>query len=71
MPDDQWGQVGKAVVGGDESLTLEALQELLYGRLARYKHPRHLAFVDAMPTSGPEKIDREAVRARFGEDGDG
>ena len=71
VPDDQWGQVGKAVVGGDESLTLEALQELLDGRLARYKHPRHLAFVDAMPTSGPEKIDREAVRARFGEGGDG
>ena len=69
VADDQWGQVGKAVVTGDDSLTLETLREFLDGRLARYKHPRHLAFVDAMPTSGPEKIDRVAIKARFG-DGD-
>ncbi|MFC4449362.1 AMP-binding protein [Halorussus aquaticus] len=67
VPDDQWGQVGKAVVQGDESLTLEELTEFLDGRLARFKRPRHLAFVDEMPTSGPQKIDRQAVEERFGE----
>jgi fatty-acyl-CoA synthase len=66
VPDDQWGQVGKAVVQGDESLTLEELTEFLDGRLARFKRPRHLAFVEEMPTSGPSKIDREAVKAEFG-----
>jgi fatty-acyl-CoA synthase len=67
VPDEQWGQVGKAVVEGDESLTLDELTDFLDGRLARFKRPRHLAFVDEMPTSGPSKIDREAVAARFGE----
>jgi fatty-acyl-CoA synthase len=67
VPDDTWGTVGKAVVEGDESLTLEALQSFLDDRLARFKHPRELAFVDEMPTSGPSKIDRTTVRARFGE----
>ncbi|MFC4551716.1 AMP-binding protein, partial [Halorussus sp. GCM10023401] len=69
VPDDKWGQVGKAVVQGDESLTLDELAEFLDGKLARFKHPRDLAFVDEMPTSGPSKIDRGAVDAEFGEDG--
>ncbi|SNZ06862.1 fatty-acyl-CoA synthase [Natronoarchaeum philippinense] len=69
VPDEQWGTVGKAVVQGDESLTLDALREFLDGRLAGFKHPRELAFVDEMPTSGPSKIDRSAIARRFGTDG--
>jgi len=68
VPDDRWGEVGKAVVEGDESLTLEELRTFLDGRLARFKIPRYLAFVDEMPTSGPSKIDRQAVEAAFGGD---
>jgi fatty-acyl-CoA synthase len=66
VPDDTWGTVGKAVVQGDESLTLDELTSFLDDRLARFKHPHHLAFVDDMPTSGPSKIDRQAVEAEFG-----
>jgi fatty-acyl-CoA synthase len=68
VPDDQWGQVGKAVVQGDESLTLAELTDFLEGKLARFKRPRQLAFVDEMPMSGPSKIDREAVKQTFGEE---
>ena len=68
VADERWGQVGKAVVELDgEGLTLAALREFLDDRLARFKHPRHLAVVDELPTSGPSKIDREAVRERFGD----
>jgi fatty-acyl-CoA synthase len=67
VPDEQWGQVGRAVIEGDESLTIEALREFLDGRLARFKHPRSLVVVDELPTSGPSKIDRETVAARYGE----
>ncbi|SHH02345.1 AMP-binding protein [Halobaculum gomorrense] len=66
VPDDTWGTVGKAVIDGDESLTLADVTAFLDGRLARFKHPKHLAFVDEFPYSGPSKIDREAVRERFG-----
>ena len=68
VPDPQWGEVGKAVVEGDESLTVDELETFLDGKLARFKRPRHLAFVDEMPTSGPSKIDRETVKERFGEE---
>ncbi|WP_123534319.1 AMP-binding protein [Halosimplex salinum] len=77
VSDEQWGQVGKAVVepsaesGADPAvdppLALDELREFLDGRLARFKHPRSLAFVEELPTSGPSKIDRDAVEAEFGE----
>lgn len=68
VPDDDWGTVGKAVVVADDNLDIEALRSFLDGRLARFKHPRSLASTDEMPTSGPSKIDREAIRAEFGDD---
>jgi fatty-acyl-CoA synthase len=64
--DENWGEVGKAVVEGDESLTLEELQAFIDGRIAKFKIPKHLAFVDEMPTSGPGKIDRQTVEEEFG-----
>jgi fatty-acyl-CoA synthase len=66
VPDDDWGTVGKAVVVADDELALDELRSFLDDRLARFKHPRSLAFTDEMPTSGPSKIDREAIRAEFG-----
>jgi fatty-acyl-CoA synthase len=66
VPDETWGTVGRAVVEGDESLTLEELTSFLDGRLARFKHPASVVFVDEMPTSGPSKIDRTALKDRFG-----
>ncbi|WP_336357969.1 AMP-binding protein [Haloarcula sp. CGMCC 1.6347] len=76
VPDGKWGQVGKAVIelatdstaggAGDRPLTLDGLRTFLDDRLARYKHPREIAFVEAMPTSGPDKIDRGAISDRFG-----
>ena len=72
IPDGQWGQIGKAVVelaGGtsESDLDIESLRAFLDGRLARFKHPRAVSFVETMPTSGPSKIDRETVAERFGE----
>jgi fatty-acyl-CoA synthase len=66
VPDDTWGEVGKAVVEGDESLTLEELQAFMEDRIAGFKIPKHLDFVDEMPTSGPSKIDRQAIEEEFG-----
>ena len=70
VPDEQWGQAGKAVVEGDAALTLSDLADFLDGRLAGYKHPKQLLVVEELPTSGPSKIDRAAVEARFGAAGE-
>ena len=66
VPDDQWGEVGKAVVESTAELTLSELEAFLDGRLARYKFPRALERVEAIPTSGVSKIDRTAVEEQFG-----
>lgn len=68
VSDERWGQVGKAVVEGDGSLSLEELQSFMDGRIASFKIPRHLAFVGSMPMSGPSKIDRQAITEQFGEE---
>jgi len=66
VDDERWGQVGTAVYEGDPDLALADLRSFLDDRLARFKHPRHLVHVDALPMSGPSKIDRDAVEAEHG-----
>ncbi len=66
VPDERWGQVGKAVIVGDPSINLDELRSFLGGKLAGFKQPRHLAIVDELPMSGPSKIDREAIKEQHG-----
>ncbi len=68
VPDDTWGEVGKALVEGDPSLTLGDLQDFLEDRIASFKIPRHLDFIDAMPISGAGKIQRKELAEQYGGD---
>jgi len=68
VADDQWGEVGLAVVvatAGHE-LTIEALRATCEGKLARYKHPKHLTLVESFPRNVTGKISKPALRAQFG-----
>ncbi|MDQ1182327.1 fatty-acid--CoA ligase FadD5 [Rhodococcus sp. SORGH_AS_0301] len=68
-PDDRWGEVPVAVVaqrGTDEpDLTLPDLVGWLDGRLAHYKHPRHLVLVEALPRNAGGKVVKVDLRRRF------
>jgi fatty-acyl-CoA synthase len=65
--DDKWGEVPLAVAAvTDEGLRLEDLTEFLAGRLARYKHPKALEIVDALPRNPAGKVLKTELRARFG-----
>jgi O-succinylbenzoic acid--CoA ligase len=67
LPDDAWGQrVAAAVVlregaGGDE----EALLAFCRERLARYKAPKELRLVTALPRSPGGKILRRTLREEW------
>ena len=66
-PDDQWGEVPIAVAAVAESgLTLADLDEFLTGRLARYKHPKGLEIVGALPRNPAGKVLKTELRTRFG-----
>ncbi len=64
-PDPQWGEVGKAVVvlrAGSAASEAELLQHCR-AHLARYKVPKSIAFLDAMPLSAAGKILKRELKA--------
>jgi fatty-acyl-CoA synthase len=64
---EKWGEVPVAVAAVTQSgLTLADLDEFLTGRLARYKHPKSLEVVDALPRNPAGKVLKRELRARFG-----
>jgi len=68
--DEKWGEVPVAVIVqrtvSEKSLALADLDEFLTGRLARYKHPKHLEAVDALPRNPAGKVLKTELRNRFG-----
>ena len=66
-PDEKWGEVPVAVAAvADPDLRLEDLSELLDEQLARYKHPKALQIVDALPRNPAGKVMKTELRVRFG-----
>ncbi len=66
VDDARWGEIGCAVVVramGHERLAGTALIAEARERLAGYKVPRRVIFVDELPKLGSGKIDRNAVAA--------
>jgi fatty-acyl-CoA synthase len=64
---EKWGEVPIAVVAvTDDGLRLDALDEFLTERLARYKHPKALEIVDALPRNPAGKVLKTELRIRYG-----
>lgn len=64
---DKWGEVPIAVAAvAGEQLLLEELAEFLGDRLARYKHPKALEIVDALPRNPAGKVLKTELRIRYG-----
>ncbi len=63
-PDPRWGEVVVAVVAPRPGATLvrERVLALFDGRLARFKHPRDVLVVDALPRTALGKVRKEDVR---------
>lgn len=64
MPDDQFGQIVSAIVQTrtGSSLTQDDVTAWVRGRLARYKAPRRVFFVDKVPRLPNGKADYPAAR---------
>jgi len=68
VPDARWGEVGMAIVEPvpGATVTLAGLIDHAADKLARFKHPRHLATIAEMPRNATLKIDRAALKRTFG-----
>jgi fatty-acyl-CoA synthase len=58
VPNEKWGEVGKAFIVLKQNKTLDEAEVLKYldGKLARYKIPKHYEFREALPKSAAGKI---------------
>ncbi len=64
VPDERWGEAGKAfvVLKSGKKLTSEELTSYCHERLAKYKIPKHITFVEDLPKNDAGKIDRKKLR---------
>lgn len=67
VPDSRWGEVGLAAVCLQPGMEMDAAQldEALKGRMAGFKLPRHVLFLDSLPKSGAGKILKPVLRREF------
>jgi len=67
VPDDKWGELLVAVVvlHADTTLTLEDLQDFVGKELARYKLPRKLHRVDALPRNPAGKVQKFILKEQM------
>ena len=66
VPDPRWGEVGHAWLVAREGARLdaEALRALCHEKLARYKTPKELHIVDALPKSAAGKVLKRELAAQ-------
>ena len=69
VPDPEWGQVPLAVIvlKKGEKATAEELMEYCRAKLASFKRPRSVVFVDSLPRNPMGKVLRKAIREQYGQ----
>lgn len=67
VPDERWGEAPKALVvlKPGARATEGELLEFVRGRLAHYKCPRSLEFLEALPKTGTGKILKKELRKKY------
>jgi len=68
VPDAQWGEAIKAVCTfkAGQTATAQQVIDFVGGRIARYKRPKYVEFVGAMPKTAAGSIDRVKVKEAHG-----
>ena len=68
QPDAKWGEVAVAavVLQAGAQFTVEQVLALFEGKLARYKHPRRVLFLDALPKTALGKVQKPELKNLLG-----
>ena len=63
QPDEKWGEVAVAVVVKKPDAVLEVAEvmRLFDGKLARFKHPRRVLFMDSLPKTALGKVQKSEL----------
>jgi acyl-CoA synthetase (AMP-forming)/AMP-acid ligase II len=66
LPDEKWGEIVCAIAVADQSKTDEAgIIAFCAEKLARYKLPKKVLFVDAIPRNPSGKILKRVLRDQY------
>jgi acyl-CoA synthetase (AMP-forming)/AMP-acid ligase II len=67
VPDAKWGEalVAYVVVRNGATITADALIAACTAELARFKRPREVHFVDAIPKTATGKIQKQLLREAY------
>ena len=67
IPNEQWGEVGMAIIAvkPGHSLTPAEVHAHCQANLARFKCPRLIEFIDALPRNATGKIHKPTLRQQF------
>ena len=67
VPDERWGEVGMAIIVRKQDEELEEGDVIRHclGRLARFKVPQSVVFVDSLPRNATGKVLKRELRVQF------
>jgi acyl-CoA synthetase (AMP-forming)/AMP-acid ligase II len=68
VPDEEWGELPKAIIvlKKGETATAEEIMEHCRQKLASYKRPRYVVFVDELPRNPMGKVLKRVLREQYG-----
>jgi fatty-acyl-CoA synthase len=62
IPDEKWGEVGKAFIKSSVEITKEEVMSYCQGKLSKFKIPKQIVFLANMPLNATGKVDRVALK---------
>ena len=68
VPDEKWGEVGRAfiVCEKESAPTKEELIDYLKGKIARFKIPAYIDFIDEFPMTASGKTKKNELKEKYG-----
>ncbi len=73
VPDEKWGETGMAFIvpAQGETVVEEEVFEFLDGKVAKFKYPKHIKFMDDLPLTSTMKVKKAVLKERFAKEGEG
>jgi fatty-acyl-CoA synthase len=66
IADPKWGEAACACVVRRSDIDEQGVLALFHDRLAKFKHPRRVVFVDALPRNAMGKVQKQELRKKLG-----
>ncbi|MEW6439304.1 MAG: long-chain fatty acid--CoA ligase [bacterium] len=67
IPDEKWGETGMAFIVPvpGATVTEQEIYDFLEGKAAKFKHPRHVRFLDALPLTPTMKVKKAELKEKY------